>query len=490
MPDLKIRILSDSADARADVEGFGAVMEKAMLPAAAAGAALVAWGADAVSAASEAQQAAGALEATFGDATAAMTANAEAAAGTVGLSEAAYAQMASTIGSQLGNMGVAQDEIAGTTDELIAKGADLAAQFGGSTADAVSALSSLMRGERDPIERYGVSISAAAIEAQKARTGLSGLTGEADRAATTQATLALLSQQTASSTGAFARETGTAAGAQAIATASWENAQATLGTALLPAVTAAASAMAALATWVQQNSDVVLILVGVVGALAAGVLLVNGAMAAGRAAIAAATAAQWLWNAAMSANPLGLIVLAVAAVVAAIVVLVRNWDTVKRVALDVWNAISGAVTNAAGWLTSTWSNAIGAVQGFFVDLHNHAVGIVNGIVDWFASIPNRVAGFFNSIQIPGWISDALSFLDLTAPAAELVTSSYMTFASTSSPTTSSVARTIRASTATTAAPLVININGAVDPVATGRQVRKILTNEARYSGRVALNGAP
>jgi len=42
----------------------------------------------------------------------------------------------------------------------------------------------------------------------------------------------------------------------------------------------------------------------------------------------AATAAQWLWNAAMNANPIGLIITAVAALTAGIVLLVKNWDKV------------------------------------------------------------------------------------------------------------------------------------------------------------------
>lgn len=420
MPELRIKVTSDSTDARRDLDGFSGAMERAALPAAVAGGAIVAFGADAGAAASEAQQAAGALEATFGDATAAMAANAQGAADNLGLSEASYSQLASTIGSQLGNMGVAQDEVGATTDALITKGADLAAQFGGSTAEAVDALSSLMRGERDPIERYGVSISAAAIEAEKAAQGLDGLEGAADRAATTQATLTLLNEQTASSAGAFARETDTAAGAQAIATANWEDGQAALGSALLPAMTAGAQILAGFSRWVQDNSTVVLVLVGVLGTLAAGVLAYNAVTAAIPAIQALATAAQWAWNAAMSANPLGLIVLAIAAVVAGIVLLVKNWDTVKAVALATWTAISGAVTAAAEWLLAQWDAAVATVTGWFNaylefwlglwDSANAAVGAaaawlsdkwdeaIAAVVGWFEDLGADALALWTSIE--------------------------------------------------------------------------------------------
>lgn len=50
-------------------------------------------------------------------------------------------------------------------------------------------------------------------------------------------------------------------------------------------------------------------------------------------------AAQWLLNAAMTANPIGLIVAAIAAVIAAGVALYQNWDTVKAKFFEVWEGI-------------------------------------------------------------------------------------------------------------------------------------------------------
>ena len=42
------------------------------------------------------------------------------------------------------------------------------------------------------------------------------------------------------------------------------------------------------------------------------------------------TAAQWAWNVAMSANPIGLIIAAIIAAIAIIVLLVKHWDTLKE----------------------------------------------------------------------------------------------------------------------------------------------------------------
>lgn len=197
--------------------------------------ALVDFGRQAVQAASDLEQAMGAVDATFGSSADQIHKFGETSAQTVGLATSEYEQMAATFGAQLSNMGVSAGELIPTTNSLIQMGADLAAQYGGSTAAAVSALSSLMRGERDPIERYGVTINDAAIQAKKAELGLDGLSGAADRSATTQATLALLMQQTGSAAGAFAREADTLAGRQQRLNAEWENTKAKIGAALMPA---------------------------------------------------------------------------------------------------------------------------------------------------------------------------------------------------------------------------------------------------------------
>lgn len=197
---------------------------------AAAGALAVA----AVKSASTVEQAVGGAGATFGKYADTVVAKASKAALAVGLSKGEYLDLANVIGSQLKNAGTSMDALGPKTDKLIGLGADLAAQFGGSTSDAVSAVSSLLKGETDPIERYGVSIKQSDINARLAAQGLDKLTGKAQKQAQATAALALLTEQTASAHGAFARESGTVANTQQKLTALWENGKAVLGAALLP----------------------------------------------------------------------------------------------------------------------------------------------------------------------------------------------------------------------------------------------------------------
>jgi hypothetical protein len=384
---LTIKILGDSRGGRTalsetdrDLQTLGSAADTATRVATAALVGLGAAFAYTAKAASDQEQAVGALTAVFGANSAAMLTNAEAATA-IGLSTADYAQQAAVLGAQLTNLGIPQSEVAAQTDELIGLGADLAAQFGGSTSDAVAALGSLLRGERDPIEAYGVSINQATIDSYLAAQGLSGLTGEAKTNAEAQAVLALVAEQTASAQGAFARESDTAAGSMAVAKAEITNAAAALGEVFLPYVADAAGALADMAGWVEKNSGLVTGLAAVLGTLAAVVVGINLAVKAAAAIQAAynavmavariaqlayitvgiiATAVNWAML-----GPILLIIAAIALVVVGIILLVKNWDKVlavmktvigwiKDTAIAAWDALTKAIGKVVDSLKKVW----------------------------------------------------------------------------------------------------------------------------------------
>lgn len=254
---LAIRIIGDATSAVAAMDkaerASMSFKDKVGKASVAAGAALAAIGAGAATCAKSAadlQQSVGGVETVFGDSSSKMLEWSKNAAQAVGLSKNEYNEFATLVGSQLQNMGMSVDESANKTNELIGLGADLSSMFGGTTADAVDALSSALKGEMDPIEKYGISLNDATLQAQAASMGLGDLYQSGDRNAKMQATLAAITAQSGKAVGNFAREADTAQGQQQRMTASFENAKAALGEALLPALTAAASKLAEFATWV------------------------------------------------------------------------------------------------------------------------------------------------------------------------------------------------------------------------------------------------
>lgn len=238
---------------------FAGVGKAAMLGVAGAlvgvGLAAVDFGKDAVEAASRAEQSIGGVGAVFGKQSKEIEAAAAAAAKNLGLSANSYRELATVIGAGLKNKGI--KDYAGESQKLIKVGADLAAQFGGSTQEAVDALSSAMRGESDPIEKYGVSLNESAIAAVLAANGQSKLKGAALDTAKAQARLKLITEQTSDAQGAFGRESDTLAGKQARAQARFENLQMVIGEKLLPVMEGLTEAGLGMLDWLEQNPEMV-----------------------------------------------------------------------------------------------------------------------------------------------------------------------------------------------------------------------------------------
>jgi len=126
--------------------------------------------------------------------------------------------------------------------------------------------------------------------------------------------------------------------------AAWGDTKEALGAALLPVLEKVAPLIADLAGFIQQNADVLVPLAGIIGAV---------------------VIAQWAWNVAMAANPIGLIVLGVAALVAAIVILIRNWDKVGAAASAAWNWILQSLQGVWNWIKANWPLLLGILTGPF-----------------------------------------------------------------------------------------------------------------------------
>src|SRR5262245_40014852 len=273
---LVLKIVSDVTGAQAGLAetstGVGKVqagLGRLTGPALLALGGITALGAGAASAASDVEQSMGAVETVFKDNADTVKAWSRSSSKDVGLAQSDYAQMAAVVGSQLKGMGVPLDDVAGQTNDLIKLSADLAATYGGDTAQAVEAVSSLLRGERDPIERYGVALKQVDVDAQLAALGSGTSTAAAAKNANAVATLTLLTAQTADAQGAFARESDTAAHAQQVAGAAATDMAAALGVALLPVVVLVSDAITGLSGFITDNKEITLAIIAVVAAFAA-----------------------------------------------------------------------------------------------------------------------------------------------------------------------------------------------------------------------------
>ena len=193
-----------------------------------------------VEAASDLEQAVGGTEAVFKDASGVIDDYAKDAADAAGLSERAFREATTGIGGNLKRMGFSVEEAAEQSANLTQVAADLAATYGGTTAEAVQALGAAFRGEADPAERFNLNLKASTINAKAVELGLAASTTAVDENARAQALLAAITEQSADAQGQFAREADSAAGSAQIASAKFENARASLGESLAPVMADAA----------------------------------------------------------------------------------------------------------------------------------------------------------------------------------------------------------------------------------------------------------
>lgn len=449
------RDLAGMLDSMRDAAGRAAhkavaVAEKYKVHASVALGAIGAIGKQSMDYAAEAEQSYGAVESIFKSHADTINAASKGAADAVGMSGRAYREQASYIGAMLKNQGVASEDLAGRSQELIRLGSDLAATYGGDVASAVEAIGATLRGETDPIERYGVSIKQADVNAKMAAMGLTGLSGEAEKTARSQALLALLTEQTADAQGQFARETDTAAHKQQVATARIDDAREAIGTALLPVMADLMEKASGVATVIGEHPKVFVALGAALAGLMATVVAV-GTIAPIFTAVAAAAAAaemsMWGYVAAQAAAaaPILAVVAAIAAVVGALTLfftkteigreawqafteflqtafqsasdaiggaitwLIEKWNEAQQV----WEVASAAMRAAADWLRDKFNEVITSIVLKFIEWQNNVNQVITVIKAYFQGFADKVRSTSSQAvsyvrEIPGKIKSAFA----------------------------------------------------------------------------------
>ena len=118
-------------------------------------------------------------------------------------------------------------------------------------------------------------------------------------------------------------------------------------------------------------------------ALKVGLLAVQGVMVAVSAVTKAWTAAQWLLNAALNANPIGLLIIGITALIAVGLWLVQNWSTISAWWNNLWESISS-------WAAEKWNAIVGTITGAWDT-------IVAGISDFGSSLLAGITDAWNSV---------------------------------------------------------------------------------------------
>ena len=155
----------------------------------------------------------------------------------MGLSQSKAAKATTFIGSVLKQSGFAMSDVATETQKLVGLATDLSILYGYDVQEALLGMTALFRGEYDPIEKFGVAMKQQEINSELAARGMNNLEGAARRNAEQTIRMELLYERSADALGTFAAQTGTLFTEQKKLGATFENFQASLGEAVIPAVT-------------------------------------------------------------------------------------------------------------------------------------------------------------------------------------------------------------------------------------------------------------
>src|SRR5690606_5200075 len=127
-------------------------------------------------------------------------------------------------------------EAAVWTLDLTRRAADMASVFNTSVGVALTSIQAAIRGQADPIDKYGVAVNKAAIEAKALSIGLIESTSEMTEQIKVAARLQIIMEQTARVEGDFANTADSLANSSKILGAQVKELGAQLGEVLLPFV--------------------------------------------------------------------------------------------------------------------------------------------------------------------------------------------------------------------------------------------------------------
>ncbi|NUP16570.1 MAG: hypothetical protein HOZ81_10775 [Streptomyces sp.] len=153
-------------------------------------------------------------------------------------------------------------------------------------------------------------------------------------------------------------------------------------------------------------------LAAVLGTVAAAILAVSVAQKIYATYTAIASAAQTVWNAeiwastaALLANPMTWIVLAIIALIAVIVLIATKTTWFQQLWSTVWGAITSFTSDAVGWISDAlgWFSGLGDMfAGWWGSAKHWAVTKMTELVTWVTALPGRIVAALSAMNSYLW----------------------------------------------------------------------------------------
>lgn len=343
-----------------------------------------------------------------------------------GIAKKEALEYSNMMGSMLVNIGnLTEKEASKQSAKLIELAGDLTAMYGGTTQDAVRALTGALKGNTTMLDNYGMAANDALVKAKAYSMGLVEQGKELDLASKQAATLALIYEQSAAAQGQAAREAEGASGSMRAFTTEVTNLSTELGSVLLPLITPFISRVKDIIAGFRELSPETQKIIVYVGAAAAAIgplLLALGTIMQLAPLVGTAFATM--------TGPIGITVVAIGAAVALII---KYWDEIKAYftsgggskiwenissgAQKLWKNLVDIFNSVRSFITAIWdkigSNVMTIVGNSFETVFaivSSIIGQIIGVLTVFTSLikgdfsgafeaaKNVVKGIFNAIR--------------------------------------------------------------------------------------------
>lgn len=315
-----------------------------------------------------------------------------------GLSKVQATGAVSAFGALGKGIGLAEGEAAEMSITLSGLSADLGSYFNTSNSESAKALEGIFTGESEALKKFGVVMNDINLEKFAADQGL--VWKEMDQSQKVTLRYQYVLSKTKDAQGDYSRTSSGTANSVKTFTAATQDLSTAIGENLLPLITPLIQKLTNLVDRfnnLSPRTQKIITYVGLAVAVLGPLLIIIGKVSLGISAIIKVVSMASSAIGLLSSGALLPIIAIIGAVVAAGVLLYKNWDKVKQVAWTVWEWIKAAWNNIKTKTIHAWDVITDAIVGPFRWARDTIGGIIDKIKSWF---PIKLGKLFKKIKVP------------------------------------------------------------------------------------------
>lgn len=359
-----------------------------------------------VEAASDYEENLNKIDVAFGDSADQVKAWSETATDSFGLSKNQALEASALFGDMATSMGIARSDAADMSTSLAGLAGDLASFKNIGIDQAMTALNGVFTGETESLKQLGIVMTETNLE--EFANGLGLTYKEMSQAEKVQLRYNYVMEMSKNAIGDYERTSDGTANTLRTFKSAVENLAIALGENLLPLITPIVQKATDMVEAFGEADPTLQRVVLVIG----GLLLVAGPLltVVGNAItlFSNLTGVAGVLKNAISflMTPMGLVVLAIGAVIAAGVLLITHWEEVKAIAGQVWDWIKAKFQAFSNWLNNVFTKDWSEAFGFLGDILNATLrnirNVWDGVKQTFSGIIDFITGVFTGNWKKAW----------------------------------------------------------------------------------------